>query len=764
MSAVRASQLALHALILAMLGACASGGGGGGGSPPVVTPPAPPGSPPSFPPLAPPHAAGDFPNLGGAEYNANWGVAGTNAAIAWQNGATGAGVVVGVLDDGIDPNHPELVGRISPLSTDIVAGRNALVTTQSHGSEISSLITGNYNNSQTVGVAFDATILAVRADNGSGSFSDNALADAIDYARTNGVDVINLSLGSPSPSSNAFIDAMQRATQAGIIFVVSAGNDGTDGATQVNYPGFLATNASVSNGLVMVAGGLNPNGTVNPVSNPPGAAANWYMTAPGWAIIVPDHGPPGAVPGFQVCSGGLCQIQGTSYASPHIAGAVALVMDAFPGLTPTQVVDLLFTTADDTGAAGIDSVNGRGRLNIGRAFQPVGPLMTPLNQGMASLNSSTPVGVSGPAFGNGLTRNMAVWTVAGFDNYGRTFPVQLTNNWITPEGGPARQAHAPRLWRTERSPSGTLVQMAFADDVAPDSYRLPVDRADLQQAATRIDAELGEGLSLTFAAHGARSLSEAGDAIGHLDFVNADLSLSLTRELTETSRFSLIVESGEATVGLDGRYAERSATAARSSFDVGAHTFDVTLGRLEEEGALLGLAWANDLGQMPAGETRFAGVAWRYQSASGWRVGASGEYGVADLSQSAWLNVAETLRTTSFLLEAQQDLTPQWFGALGLAGAGVIRLSLSQPMRVEDGVLSFMAPTANEYGRRSLRYELRSFEPTPSGRELRSGLSYSYFSGQNLSAFGELIYVSEPGHVAGADADAILRVGLRVAN
>src|SRR5690606_1395773 len=159
MNALKLGRIATHALVLALLGACASGGGGGGGGGGAVPPPPPPPvSPPVFPPLAPPHAPGDFPAPASAEFNANWAVAGTNAQIAWQNGATGAGVLIGVLDAGIHPEHPELVGRISPNSIDIVAGRNALVTNQSHGSELSSLMVGNFNGQQTVGLAFDAHV------------------------------------------------------------------------------------------------------------------------------------------------------------------------------------------------------------------------------------------------------------------------------------------------------------------------------------------------------------------------------------------------------------------------------------------------------------------------------------------------------------------------------------------------------------------------------------------------------------------------------
>lgn len=761
MSDLKLGRLFLNALVLALLGACAGGGGGGG--PGVVVSPPPPPSPPVFPSLAPPHADGDFPSTAGSEFTANWGVGGINAQVAWQNGATGAGVLVGVIDTGIHPEHPELAGRISPNSIDIRAGRNALVTNETHGSELSSLIAGNYNGAQTVGVAFDATILAIRADNGAGSFENTDLANAINYARQQGVDVINLSLGSSSPSPANVEQAIRTATAAGIIIVVSAGNDGDTGATRPNYPGFLAIDPLVSNGLIMIAGGLNPNGTVNPASNPPGIADDWYITAPGWQIIVPDYGAPGPVPGFQSCgaaagiAANLCRIQGTSYASPHVAGAVALVMDAFPGLTPQQVVDLLLTTADDTGPAGIDAVNGRGRLNVGRAFQPVGPLAVPLMSSAMELTPDTLLGGVGAAFGDGMTINTAAWTVAGFDHYDRTFPVNFADNWLA-AASPSALAQAPLLWRTSSTDGRARMQIAFADETLPESYRGLVDRADFEQTPVRIDADLAPGLTASIAAHGARTMYDrTSDAVGHLAFVDAELSLQLTRQIGDGVSVSLLSESGVTPESIFQGPTDRSASAARASFNGGAFGFDLTVGRVEEESGLLGLTWSRDFGATPAGETRFTGVGAQVNLAPGVDVAANAEFGVAALSGSGWLNVTSPLRTSAFSLETTFALTPSWLAD----GDGAVSVSISQPLRIEGGTLSFTAPVATKYGRQSLSYEERAFSPTPSGRELRFGLGYRYFAGETLSAFGEALYVLDPAHIAAAEPDTVLRFGLR---
>ena len=769
-------RLALQVMILALLGACAGGGGGGGGGAGIVAPPPPPPPPPPsapprppavpIPPLPPAAAPGSFPSTSSQEYLNNYGPGGINAAAAWQyQNAHGEGVLIGVIDDGIDPAHPELAGRISAASRDIVPGRNALTTTLSHGSELSSLIAGNFNNAQTVGVAYQATILAVRADNGSNSFSGVDLANALNFAVAQGVKVVNFSLGSASPTSEVFRTAIRNATAAGVIIVVSAGNDGAGSppATQPNFPGFLATDSTISNGLILIAGGSNPDGTFNPVSNPAGLGANFYLVAPGWQIIVPDYGPPGAVPGFQTCglgpNGDLCRIQGTSYASPHVTAAIAVLMSAFPGLAPLQVVQIVLQSTDDMGVAGIDEQTGWGRLNLVRAFAPIGPVSAPLANGTVEIGPASSLGMVGAPFGDGMSAGGANWTFAAFDSFGRTYALDYARNWTRVAGGPAPEATAPPLWRSERAVLGVRVAMASADDIAPKSHRSPIAREEFEQAAMRIDAELADGLSLSFAAHGARAIeNRTGASAGHLGLVNADVSLALTQRLSDDVSFSFISEAGEARVGLMGEVAEQSAAAGRASFAFDRAGFALTLGRVSEGRGLLGLVWADALGQTPGGQTRFAGLAGHFDPAPGWRLRFAAETGLAELPPSGWLLAAEPLRTSAFSLELMAG-APAW---LNPAGAGVLSLTLAQPLRVEDGILSFAAPVATAFGRQSLSFETRSFAPVPSGRELRLGLGYRYGAGDTLSAFAEALYVLEPGHVARAEPEALARLGIRV--
>lgn len=775
MIALKAGRLLVQAVIVAVLGACAGGGGGGGGAVEVVAPPPPPPSgtprPPAvpLPPLPPAAAPGSFPNTASAEYQANWGPGGIRAAAAWQfQNGHGEGVVIGVIDDGIDPNHPELQGRVDTVnSIDIVAGRSALTTDLSHGSELGALMAGNFNGSQTVGVAYRATLLAVRADNGSGNFANADLANAINYAVSRGVNVINLSLGSSNPSSDAVRSAFRAATQAGVIIVVSAGNSGA-ASGQPNYPGFLGVDPTIGNGLVLIAGGSNRDGSFNTTSNPAGSAASMYLVAPGWEIIVPDMGPPGPVPGFQVCGAqagivaNLCRIQGTSYASPHVAAAVAVVKSAFPGLTSQQIVQIILQSTDDMGIAGIDAETGWGHLNLERAFAPIGTVAAPLMSLSApvEMGPSAILGAAGPAFGDGMTHNAAVWRMTGFDSFGRPYEMDFSPNWSRQSSAAGFAAEAPRLWRSEQSAGGARMRMALAESVAPESYRLPVDRQELEQPAMRIAADIAPGFTASLAAHGARTMDEvAAEGAGHFAFVQSDLSLRLDRQLNRFTTLSLISESGEARAPFALQPSSRQVTAARAVFDLGRYGLDVTFGRLAEEHGLLGLVWSSALGETPGAETRFAGLGAHMQLENGWRLSAAGEFGVADLSQSGWLTVSAPLRTSAFSLQAARGYTPAW-----LDGVGVVTVSLEQPLRVEGGTLSFMAPTSDAYGRQHLAFEQRTFSPTPSGREMRAGLSYAYWVGGALSAFGEALYITEPGHIAVADPESQLRFGLRIAH
>ncbi|MGE0830086.1 MAG: S8 family serine peptidase [Hyphomonadaceae bacterium] len=703
-----------------------------------------------------------MPNPASAEAQANWGVLHTGADAAWNAGLTGDGVLIGVIDDGIHPDHPELQGRISPASIDINTARNALVTDQSHGSELASLIAGNFNGAQTIGVAYGATILAVRADDGADGFTYQDLANALDYAVAQGVDIVNFSLGSPFGIGDAFRDAIADATAAGVIIVVSAGNNGPT-ATEVNYPGRLASDLSVSNGLMIVAGGLNANGSINTISNLPGENADWYLTAPGWEIIVPDYGPAGAVPGFQLCGAAaglpsnLCEIQGTSYASPHIAGALALLMEDAPHLSPQQLVELLLESAEDAGAVGVDALYGRGVLSIENALAPVGGLMTPTAEGGLT-SFFAPVGVVGPAFGDAFSDSVA-WRAAAFDSYGRTFDVSLASRWRAAPLDGLAMGGAPVLWRTEEGPAGLHARLGSVEASLP--FGVQRRMLEAPDAAFHAAMPIHDNVTLAFAAH-APALQEAAPGVesAHLGFGGADLSVAITRPFGD-ARVSLVSQSGEADLGPGLGRSARRAAAIRVEQDMGAWRAGATFGVLREADAALGLAWDRAWGARASGVTEFFGVHAAWTPLENVRLGAFGEFGRAHMEGGGWLSLDAPLQTSAAAAAIEIAAIPDALADLGMAGAW--RFAVSQPLRVEAGALNALLPVADRWGRQSLQFEERRISATPSGREIEARLSYWLWSGARLTARAELAHRTSPGHDADAAAAMEALVGLRFA-
>ena len=143
------------------------------------------------------------------------------------------------------------------------------------------------------------------------------------------------------------MSAMQRAVSAGIILVISAGNDGDDPVNGMNADPFALVPAQTFPGQVIIAGSVGvSDGTgtnlnlLSDFSNQAGQGQNWYLTALGYRVRTIDHTGTGFL------------YSGTSFSAPIITGAVALMAQAFPNLTAREIVEILFRTADDLGAGG----------------------------------------------------------------------------------------------------------------------------------------------------------------------------------------------------------------------------------------------------------------------------------------------------------------------------------------------------------------------------------------------------------------------------
>ncbi|HYW20212.1 MAG TPA: S8 family serine peptidase, partial [Nodularia sp. (in: cyanobacteria)] len=184
----------------------------------------------------------DVPSLGGN----NWGADLVKAPAAWAQGYTGRGIVIAILDTGVDYNHADLKDNIwtNPGETpgngidddgngyiDDAQGwsfgdnSNNTIDVNGHGTHVAGTIAGANNGFGVTGIAYDAKIMPVKVLNDKGSGSSDSVADGIYYAVNNGADVINLSLGGNFPNSTLEA-AIEYASNKGTVVVMAAGNNG----------------------------------------------------------------------------------------------------------------------------------------------------------------------------------------------------------------------------------------------------------------------------------------------------------------------------------------------------------------------------------------------------------------------------------------------------------------------------------------------------------------------------------------------------------
>lgn len=245
----------------------------------------------------------------------------------WSHGYTGKGVVVAVLDTGCETSHPDLKDRI-------IAGYNfteehggdisIIEDTNGHGTHVAGIIAGSKNGIGIVGVAPNAKLLILKVLDQSGRGSINSLVEAIHYAidwrgsAGERVKVISLSLGSKIPDSNLY-EAVKRAVGHNISVVAASGNDG-DGNIETNeyrYPGAYKEVIEVGaiNKLNEIAYFSNTNESVD-------------LYAPGVSIY------------SSFLDNGFASLSGTSMVVPHVAGAIALLIEEYEDLLGRELNEM----------------------------------------------------------------------------------------------------------------------------------------------------------------------------------------------------------------------------------------------------------------------------------------------------------------------------------------------------------------------------------------------------------------------------------------
>lgn len=311
-----------------------------------------------------------------------WGLDKIKAPESWVKGYTGQGVTIAVVDTGVDYFNPTLKNNIWNNQDEIASNgidddRNGFiddtrgwdfllndntpldVSIDSHGTFIAGILAAQNIavsgvpalSGRTLGVAPNAKIMPVKVYDEFDIASDlqvrARIANGIYYAVNNGADIINLSLGyDTGTSETSFPDpqietALRFARQRGVVIVAAAGNQRNIGAIRPGEPAFAAVRD-----LGIAVGAIDRTGKLADFSNPAGNQTLDYVAAPGVDIFSTEYDNATSQYSYRWADG-------TSFAAPYVAGVAALMLSANPNLTPSQIETILTTTANFGGVTAV---------------------------------------------------------------------------------------------------------------------------------------------------------------------------------------------------------------------------------------------------------------------------------------------------------------------------------------------------------------------------------------------------------------------------
>jgi len=287
-----------------------------------------------------------------AAYQADLAVIGMPGAWAMSTGSPS--VVVAVLDTGYEGTHEDLAALPTISAYNARTGSSNVNDANGHGTHVAGTIAASTNNATGIaGIAPGVTIMPVKVmdENGQGYWSD--FLEGVDWARTHGASVVNLSLGSGLSSDQiaAFQPTFTAAWDAGVVVVAAAGNSNSSSPF---YPASFAKVISVS-------------ATTN--SDTKASFSNFGPKV--------DIAAPGAVITSTYRDGTYRSMSGTSMATPHVVGLAALIRSLHPGYAPAEVASALKETALDLGTAGRDDYFGHGRIRAPEALAWTPPDVNP---------------------------------------------------------------------------------------------------------------------------------------------------------------------------------------------------------------------------------------------------------------------------------------------------------------------------------------------------------------------------------------------------
>ena len=701
-----------------------------------------------------------------SSFQNQWGLEAINADQAYANlelklgpdAAPGEGVIVGVLDTGIDGGDPAfrdktVVERFLPDAIDEDGSEF------SHGTAVASILAGEDIPDYPYdahGVAWGADLVVfaiplgeapelydpIRIDElpGTGEYFAETFDEILAWRfGSTGIDFLNLSLGVSGiienygeevvrePFASLVASMVQEGAEDKVVFVWAAGNShGTmcdipitqcvDGAVEASSAGILSALAVRfpelgENTVAVVA--IRPDGEIADFSNRCGIAADYCLAAPGDEIRVSYFGPDAdGNPVRAVATGG-----GTSFAAPMVTGGLAVMKQYFRGqLANTDLLARLLETADRSGIYAEAAIYGRGLMDLGAATSPVGEPVVAMGNHVGSsgaLVHGTSLQV-GPAFGDALVPSLANREIAAFDTLGAPFWYDL-GSLVSAAAGPSLLDRLRDFQRTSASePVGT----------AANSIRLPI----LQSP----DAAEGALPTLYLAKAGAPAAAKASH------FALAERSVVATLPVTANLSATALT-----TQGLAG---QEPASGAALTWRAPEALLGLRAGWLGERNTLLGSASEGAFGELVA-NAAFAGIELDADLGP-WRLGGTAEIGSVNAkTRDGLLGGFSPLITSAVALHATR----------ATEDGGAFRVSLSQPLRIENGRARLAFPAGRTTAGEVIRSAL-TVDAEPGGRQVDLALQW-----QKPLDLGEMrlgaTLSHQPGHRKSADSEMILLSG-----
>jgi thermitase len=358
------------------------------------------------------------------QFPSAWHLPKIQATTAWDF-SKADGIVIAILDSGVDGSHPDLVNQMIP-GWNAVDGSTATSDINGHGTAVAGTAAAASNNATGVAaIAWNAKIMPVRITNSTDGYAYwSDVARGLDWAANNGADVANISY--EVTTSSSVTSAAQRMRSKGGLVVVAAGNGGID-------PGYT------DNPYVISVSATTSTDEKASYSN---YGAFIDVGAPGSSILTTSRG------------GSYGFWSGTSFASPATAGVIAMIMSANPNLTPDDIEKVLENSADKV-AGGVHPYFGNGRINASNAVQ----LAMTTTVSDTTTPTATIFSPSAGAIVNGIVQ---VEVNAG-DNVGVTEVSLYTNGQLIGTDGTAPYQFS---WDTTSATDGNVTLTAHAKDAA----------------------------------------------------------------------------------------------------------------------------------------------------------------------------------------------------------------------------------------------------------------------------------------------------------